>query len=173
MIAIDSTIVTSRSCIAGMNPPGLAPPAPQAPRPHPVGEPHLFQQPHDSKSPPLAEDDNHLWLLIPTLGRRTPILAGRPEGLGSNRSNRLCIRALAAWATVGNGHIGDHENLATFVILPLDRYGTWQPSRSAIEGSRRAASHLPIVSCNEAIRKTACAILPTKQRFFQCRLIFK
>jgi hypothetical protein len=27
----------------------------------PVGKPHLLQQPDDSKSPPLAEDDNHLW----------------------------------------------------------------------------------------------------------------
>jgi ADP-ribose pyrophosphatase YjhB (NUDIX family) len=69
--------------------------------------------------------------------------------------------------------IGDHSNLATCVTLPLERYGTGQASRFAVEGSRRAASQLPTVSCNEAIRKTASAILPTKQRFFQCRLIFK
>jgi hypothetical protein len=63
-------------------------------------------------------------------------------------------------------------NHAGRVTLPLERYSTRQPSRFAIKGSRSAASHLPIVSRNEAIRKTACAILPTKQSFFQCRLIF-
>jgi hypothetical protein len=34
------------------------------------------------------------------------------------------------------------------VGLPVERYGTWRPSRFVIEGSRRAAYHLPIVSCN-------------------------
>ena len=54
-----------------MNPPGidrqklriLLYPGQQVHRPQPVGEPHLLQQPDDSKSPTLAEDDNHLWLL--------------------------------------------------------------------------------------------------------------
>ena len=55
--------------------------------------------------------------------------------------------------------------LATRLTLTLERYSAGQPSRFAIEGSRSAASHLPIVSCDEAIRKTAAAILPTKQSF--------
>ncbi len=67
MIAIDSTIVTSPSWIAGMKPPGLtarncgsfSTPANRVHRPQPIREPHLLQQPDDPKTATFAEDGDH------------------------------------------------------------------------------------------------------------------
>jgi len=57
--------------------------------------------------------------------------------------------------------------------LRLERYRTRQPSRFTTESSRSPASHPSIVSCDEAIEKTAGTFLPMKQCFFQCGLVLK
>ena len=54
-----------------------------------------------------------------------------------------------------------------------DAQSTREQRRFAVEGRRRGPSRLHIVRSNEAIRKPASAVLPMKQRFFQCRFVLK
>ena len=67
MIAIDSTIVTSPSRSAGMNPAGIdgeklrvvLDTSQQVHRPQAVGKSHFLEQPDDAETPAFAENGNH------------------------------------------------------------------------------------------------------------------